>query len=220
MGPPWGLLGASWGLVAPLGGLWGPPRRLLGPKARNLNLVFLFGTPIEPVQKLSRAVSSRLGGLPGRLGPLFGRLGALLGASWAVLGISWADLDAVKAQEANMLKMYVLQKEWGYFCLSGPSWGASWVPLGASWGASGLSRCHLGLSWSSRGALLGASRAKRRLSWAVLEKSPPFWDPERSPGEVHGPGGPERTREVPARGPRAGISHICILEPRARFARA
>ena len=173
-----------------------------------MNFVFRLW---DPYWAHPEALPGRLGGLLGRLGPLFGRLGALLGACWAVMGISRADLDPVKAQDGNMLNMYVLRREWGYFCLSGPSWGASWVPLGASWGASGLSRCHLGLSWSSRGALLGASRANRRLSWAVLEKSPPFWDPERSPGEVHGPGGPECTREVPARGPGAGISHICIL---------
>ena len=66
-----------------------------------------------------------LGALCGRLGAFLGRLGALFGASLAVLGPSWAVLDTVKAQEANMLNIYVSLREWDTFCLFGPSWEAS-----------------------------------------------------------------------------------------------
>ena len=56
-----------------------------------------------------------------------------MGRPGVVLGASWAVLDATKTKEANMLKMYVLRREWDDFCLLGVPLGAFWGVLGASW---------------------------------------------------------------------------------------
>ena len=69
------------------------------------------------------------------------------------MGVSWAVLDAMKAKEANLLKMYVFLKEWDDFCLLGVSFGASWGVLRASW------------------AVLKPPGGFFERSWAVLERS-------------------------------------------------
>ena len=69
------------------------------------------------------------------------------------MGVSWAVLDAMKAKEANLLKMYVFLREWDDFCLLGVSLGASWGVLRASW------------------AVLKPPGGFFERSWAVLERS-------------------------------------------------
>ena len=56
-----------------------------------------------------------------------------MGRPGVVLGASWAVLDATKTKEANMLKMYVLRREWDDLCLLEVPLGAFWGVLGASW---------------------------------------------------------------------------------------
>ena len=106
-----------------------------------------------------------------------------------------------------MLNMYALRKEWGYFCLSGPSWGASWGPLGASWGLSGAVVGPSSASSSNNsetlglrgpfGRLLRPSGAVSGLSWAVSGR------PQR-PRHPHALSGPPPR----APGPRARLFEL------------
>ena len=86
------------------------------------------------------------------------RLGGLLGRLWAILGASEVVLNGAKSQEANMLKMYVIRKEWGDFCLSGPSWETSWRGLEASWRPLGPLETPREPSETPGGRLEGGSR--------------------------------------------------------------
>ena len=62
---------------------------------------------LGPFLAPSSALLGRLGGFLGHLGALLGRLGAPWGPLGAILGASWAVMDAVKAREANIVKIYV-----------------------------------------------------------------------------------------------------------------
>ena len=165
----------------------------------------------------------RHGGLLGRLGAVLGRLGAVLGASRAVLGRSWGPLGrswsvrSPKRRESKQLSK-TIEKSMVF-----ASWGLLGTPLGgllalfgchlnrlgtildlglgvwASWSDLWASRGPLGPSWDL-GGLLGPSRSRPG----------PFWGRLRAPGDAAKGGNRACTREVAARGPGPGISHICI----------
>ena len=88
-----GLLGASWGH---LGTSWGPlgAESLKCPLGRSL-WAPSWGRP--------GALLGRLGDLLGSPGALLGCLGALLGRLGTILGASRAVLDALEAEEANLI---------------------------------------------------------------------------------------------------------------------
>ena len=124
-------------------------RTLLGPSSgppgglSRASWAFALGSPGgNSFYVISNLLGPSWGPLQGRLGPSW----AVLGPVWAVLGASWAVLNAVKAEKSYMLKMYVFLKEFGYFCLLGPSWG---VLLEASWGVLGASLAARTPSWAS-----------------------------------------------------------------------
>ena len=115
-----------------------------------------------------------LGPSEGSLGPSWGPLGGLLGRLGAILGVSWAVLERREDENAKTPKSFKNHLEINDFCLSGPSWeaswrlpGASWRPLGPSWGHLGrlrpMCRC-LETVLGSLGGLLG-------LSWHVFDPS-------------------------------------------------
>ena len=86
----------------------------------------------------------------GSLGGLLGRLGAVLEASWAVL-------ERRKAEKARTPKTWKKQLKINDFRFLGPSWEASWRPLGPSWRPLGPSWGHLrrlGAIFGRLGALL------------------------------------------------------------------
>ena len=149
----------------------------------------------------------------GLLGPspgaVLGASSAVLGASWAVLEPSWAvwgpswaplgpswenlggllgGLGASGSQNRENLKTFKNQWKSNDFCFLGPSWEASWRPLGASWRPLGPSGGHL-----------GRLRAICRRLWALFDR---LDGPPRRPWPVLGPSwarGPSRrlTRETP-----------------------
>ena len=80
----------------------------------------------------------------GPLGLFGGRLGRLLGHLGAILRASWAVLERREAQIARTPKTFKNQWKSNDFCFLGPSWEASWRPLGASWRPLGPSGGHLG----------------------------------------------------------------------------
>ena len=86
----WSLLGTSCGLLWPS---WGSLGDLSGPT----------GVPLGPSW-------GSLGPSWSPFGPSWSALGGLLGRPGAALGASWAVLDAVKAEHANLLKIYVSRK--------------------------------------------------------------------------------------------------------------
>ena len=148
VGPSWEPLGRSLGPRRPT---WGPLGSLLG--------------RLEVILEASRRP---LGPFWGPLEPSWGPLGSLLGRLGAVAGVFWTVFNAAKAEKMYILKMYVCQLEITVFCILGPSWGASWRPLGPSWRP-------LEPSWS----VLGASWAVLTPSWAVRK-------PRMSAGEASG----------------------------------
>jgi len=127
--------------LRPLGGLLGLPGGVWG---RIGPVLGYLGALLGASWARPGALFGRLGGLLGHLGLFLGCVGVLFGASWAVLGLSWAVFDSVKAQEANMLNIYVFLREWDTFCLFRRCWEASSGRLGASWRLLEPSCGHLG----------------------------------------------------------------------------
>ena len=175
LGASWGPLGASWGLLGSLGASWGPLGASWGP------LLEPSWGPLRPSWRPLGLSWGPLGLFGGRLGRLLGRLGAILGASWAVL-------ERREAKIARTPKTFKNQWKSNDFCLLGPSWEASWRPLGASWRPLGPSGGHL-----------GRLRAIFRRLWALFDR---LDGPPRRPWPVLGPSwarGPSRrpTRKTP-----------------------
>ena len=130
---------------------------------------------------------SRASSLGSVLGGLFGRLGAVLGASWAVL-------ERRKAERARSPKTSKKPMKINDFGFLGPSWEASWMPLGPSWRPLGPSGGHLerfGAIWSRLKALLDCLRALLDRLRALFGRS---WalDPFRGGGSAGRVGPPRR----------------------------
>ena len=181
LGPLWGYLGGLLGdLGAPLGPSWavGRPKRS---KCQN---------PSTTNGKSTILASSGLPG--GLLGGFLGRLGAVLGASWTVL-------ERRKAEKARRQKTSEKQIQINDFGLFGPSWVASWRPLGACWGPPAPLGKFLGPSQTPGGRLrggFGPSWAARSLSDRPGER---FAAPQQRPRPRNAPTRPRRPRGVQCR---------------------
>ena len=125
------------------------------------------------------------------LGGLLGRLGAVLGASWAV----FERRKPEKARKPKTSKKTMNINDFGFL---GPSWEASWKPLGASWRHLGPSGGHLErlrAIFRRLGALLDRLGSFLGASWLVF--GPPSRlsgadDPPRA-----APGNPGESRGIP-----------------------
>ena len=107
-------------------------------------------------------------------GPSWGRLGGLLGHLGAILGASRAVLERREAENARTPNTFKILRKSCDFCLSGPSWEASWRLLGASWRPLGPSWGHLGrlgAMFRCLDAVLGRLGGFLGLSWPVLGPS-------------------------------------------------
>ena len=122
-GPLGGLLGASWGLLGASWGHLGASRGHLGACLGRRLEMSVQVPPLGPILGPSWGPLGRswgfLGPSWGSLGPCLSRLGGLSGRLGAILGASWTALDGVKAEEADMLKIYVFRREWDDFSLLG-----------------------------------------------------------------------------------------------------
>ena len=110
----------------------------------------------------------------GLLGLSWGPLGGLLGRLGAVLGASWAVLERRRVEKARRPKSFQNLRKVNDFGLSGPSWKASWRPLGASWRPLGPSWARLGRLGALSGrleGLLGRLGGLLGPSWPVLGPS-------------------------------------------------
>ena len=114
------------------------------PEARCHIFFLPSGPPLGPVLRLLGLSWGHLGPSGGLLELPWSPLRSLLGPLWAILEASGAVLGAGKPVQGNMSKVYVFPREWADFGWSGPSWEASWGPLGASWRLLEPSWGHLG----------------------------------------------------------------------------
>ena len=170
------ILGSLGCILGRLGEIWEPSWALLGPSWPSWRPSWASWRP---------------------LGPSLGPLGTVLGASWAVLALSWTpvgrawgDLDGLlsrlgPSEGRRSAKAKILQKpmENQGFDIFGPSWRASWRPLGPSRRPLGSVGGLLGRlggilesswpSWSHLGCLEGEFGGHLGASW-------PSWRPSRA----------------------------------------
>ena len=157
--------------------------------------MFGFPTAQDSPRGLSGPYCCSLGALQGRLGALLGALWAIsgssstdLGPSWGPLGLSWSYLGGIleaswavlgrrKPEQARTSKSFNNFMKINVVCFLGPSWRASWSPLGSLPGLPGASWTFLEGSWPV-GRLRKPSWAPL---WAVLVPSwsdlAPSWGP-------------------------------------------